>query len=194
MSEKSKAMSAEELMNLLNKDAEFKAASEARDGKILATEKMLGEAQKELLMDLASVGCVIDSVWDLVNVETTPIDAIPVLLDHLERGYPDRIREGIARALAVPEAIVGWEALIKAFCSDPDKSGLTSKAGVACALAAASNDEVVQDVVDLVMDEGHGENRILLLSALARSSRPSVREFFLSLRGDPTFKGSLRCL
>lgn len=113
---------------------------------------------------------------------------VPILLDHLDREYPDRVREGIARALAVPAAIVGWKKLIQVFSADPDKSGFTSKAGVACAIEAASNDEVVQDVLQLVMDENHGDNRILLMGALSRSKRPEVVEFYESLKGNQAFK------
>lgn len=187
-------MSAQELMSQLNQDKEFKAASEARDSKILAAERAYGEAQKELLMELASVGCPVDSVWDFVNVEPTPANAIPVLLNHLERDYPDKVREGIARALAVPGAIIGWPTLIRAFSSDPDKTGLTSKSGLACAIAAASNDDVIQDVVDLVMDDRHGENRKLLLGSLERSTKPSVESVLLSLRENPDFKGFIKSI
>ena len=53
-----------------------------------------------LVEALAQCGCVVKSVWDLVSSKAPYPAAIPVLLEHLSKPYPDRVREGIARALA----------------------------------------------------------------------------------------------
>ena len=44
------------------------------------------------------------SVWDLVNTAEPYPQLLPILAEHVTRPYHKRIREGIARALAVSEA------------------------------------------------------------------------------------------
>jgi hypothetical protein len=61
-------------------------------------------AEAPLVEELNGLGVHVSSVWDLVNTAKPYPEAIPLLLDHLCRAYPDRILEGIARALAVPDA------------------------------------------------------------------------------------------
>jgi hypothetical protein len=63
---------------------------------------------------------------------------------------------------------------------------------LACAIAAAATDDVISDVVDLVRDESHGQNRLLLLKALAKSKRPEVQDFLSLLRNDPTLQVEVR--
>ena len=84
----------------------------------LAHQQRLVEAQlraeeEPLLAELADVGIVINSVWDLVNSKSAYTAAIPVLVRHLRVPYSPRIREGIIQSLAVPEARghAGWEIL-----------------------------------------------------------------------------------
>ena len=187
MKKNAKSLTAREAVNRLNEDPIFRAAAEERDARIINQERIYAEAEKDILCDLASAGFTIESVWDL-GAGATSSSAVPILLEHLDRDYPDRVREGIARALAVPAAIIGWEKLIQVFSNDPDKSGFTSKAGVACAIEATSNDDVIGDVVQLVMNGEHGDNRILLLDALARSKRPEVVAYYESLKNHPDFK------
>lgn len=62
-----------------------------------------------LINDLAKLGIVVESVWDLVNNRPHPMlksnftggyeIAYPVLVRHLDYGYHPKIQEGIIRAL-----------------------------------------------------------------------------------------------
>lgn len=54
--------------------------------------------------DLHRLGYPVKWVWDFVNTAQSYPDAIPILIDHLQRPYSDIVREGIGRALAVREA------------------------------------------------------------------------------------------
>jgi hypothetical protein len=143
------------------------------------------EAERPLIEELRQGGLAVNSVWDLVNTSKPYPGAIPVLLDHLQRLYPARVREGIARALAVPEARRGWNVLLDSFLQEEDQTAQGPKWALACALGAAADDDVLTDVIDLLQDRRHGENRIPLLAALAGSQRPSARLKLLELRGDP---------
>jgi len=142
------------------------------------------EAEQPLLEDIRSSGKDLHSVWDLVGTQEPYHTLVPILLKHLQRPYPDRIKEGIARALAIPEAIVGWKVLVDAFRADPDREGMGAKAGVALALAAAANDSVMPEIVQLLREREHGQNRAFLLNALRRSNDPQAIKVLMELGSD----------
>jgi hypothetical protein len=56
--------------------------------------------ERSLIQGLASIGVMVGSVWDFVGSTTTPHDAVPVLLDHLNKPHIPKVREGIFRSLA----------------------------------------------------------------------------------------------
>ena len=92
------------------------------------------------------------------------------------------MREGIARALAVPDAIVGWALLTKLYRGEQDKG---VKDGLACAISAAANDNVIGDVIAFARDKSGGTGRVLLLDALERSRDPRALTTLMSLGEDP---------
>jgi hypothetical protein len=53
------------------------------------------------------------------------------------------------------------------------------------ALAAAANDDVIDDVIRLLRDRRHGGNRDALVSALAKSSDPAARRTLMEFGADP---------
>lgn len=183
---------AAELMAELNADPEFVARRRQQEEAQLAkaTERRL--AEEPLVEDLRRLGLEIKSVWDLVNTAAPYPEAIPVLLDHLQRPYPERVREGIARALAVPEAKIGWGILLDAFHRESDQTTVGVKWSLGLALAAAANDDVLDDVITLLRDTRLGGNRTALLPALLRSSSPSAREVLGEMGKDPELAGEVR--
>jgi hypothetical protein len=180
-----KPQTAAELMAELNADPDFLLRQRERNEARQRQEADLRLAQQPLLDELRSVGLAVHSVWDLVNTTNPYPQAIPILLKHLQLPYPDRVREGIARALAVPEARSGWQILVDQFQRDEDRSGLGAKAGLAAAIAAVADDNVLDDVIELLADPQHGQNRLLLVTAVARSSLPRAREALIALSSDP---------
>jgi hypothetical protein len=108
--------------------------------------------------------------------------AVPILLAHLSRPYPLRVREGIARALAVPEARVGWGELASLFVETHAPS---LKAALAAALAAAADERHIPDVLALVRDGAHGAARLPLLEAVARSRDARAILVLCELEEDP---------
>jgi hypothetical protein len=128
-------------------------------------------------------GVLVETVWDLVNTASPYPEALPILLAHLPRPYPAAVQEGIARALAVPATrALGWEVLTRLYREEPVAR---VKAGLAAAIAAASANEVLEDVLALVRDRRHGESRVLLLSALRRSRDPRAAAALVELADDP---------
>ena len=122
------------------------------------------------------------SAWDLVNTPGSYPTAVPILLEHLPRPLPPAVREGIARALAVPEAKAGWDVLTGLYRHELEAR---VRSGLAAAIAAASDDEVIGDVIALTRDARHGSSRLLLLSALERSADPRARATLMDLGTDP---------
>jgi hypothetical protein len=158
----------------------------------------LSVEERPLLADLRKVGWNVQSVWDLVNTSARYTDAIPILLRHLLLPYSDRTREGIARALAVPDPAVrkAWPTLVAEYRMASDGWGikypgetkefeLGAKDGLACALKVAVTDETMGELISLAKDRSQGGSRLLLLSALRKSRNPLAKQALEYLASDP---------
>ena len=177
-------------MTLAEHDAQLKAEGRydamvaRRAEQDAAIEKREAEyrlAEEPLVADLRAVGFTVKSAWDLVNTTTPYPAALPILLKHLQLSYPAAVREGMARALAVPDAKFGWSILLKLYDQEAEKR---VKDGLSCALAAASDDDVIGDVIARARDPRNA-GRVLLLSALERSQDPRARATLMALGTDP---------
>jgi hypothetical protein len=51
--------------------------------------KEYASAETPVVADLRAAGINVESVWDLVNDKDTYAPALPILLNHLQRSYPD---------------------------------------------------------------------------------------------------------
>lgn len=183
---------AAELMAELNQDPQFVERRRQQEQARQREEADLRRAQQPLLDELRSVGLAVQSVWDLVNTATPYPAAVPILLRHLQLPYPDRVREGVARALAVPEARSSWNILVEQFRRDEDRAGLGAKAGLAAAIAAVADDDVLDDVIELLTNPQHGQSRLLLVTAVARSSLPRARRVLSALSNDPALADEIQ--
>lgn len=168
----------EEVTRLREINSEREAARRTRAARLRIEET-------PILEDLRKVGIDVESVWELVNRSDPYPKAISVLLKHLPQPYQDRTREGIARALAVPEpeVIKAWPFLLDQYRCAPIGKGikapgeteifdLGAKDGLACTLSAAVTDSTLEQMIALLKDPQHGSSRILLLSSLRYSKNP----------------------
>jgi hypothetical protein len=184
-------MTAGELMAKLNADPAFVSRRAKQEAERQRRDSDLGRAEEPLVADLRAAGYEVESVWDLVNGPDPYLTAVPLLLDHLPRPYPGPVREGIARALALPEAKSAWNLLTRMFREEQDKR---ARDGLAVAIAAASDDEVIRDVIAFARDRRYGPSRLLLLSALERSSDSRARATLMELGTDPELKKEIRVI
>ena len=145
-----------------------------------------------LIDELHAIGVKASSVWDLVNTGARYAVAIPVLLEHLQRDYIPEVREGIARALAVPEAAWAWDVLLELFTKEPVGGPRNVKFALALALSGAATDDVLDKMIALVQDPSLGETRLALLGALSRSKLPHARAVLEELRSDPQLSREIR--
>ena len=184
-----KKITAAELMAGLHADPEWVAARarEAADRERLKDELRLAEAP--LLNELQAAGFDVKSVWDLVNTSVPYPNALPILLEHLQRPYPAPIREGIARALAVPPAKFGWVVFVKLFQEEPEKR---VKDALAVAIANTADDGTIDEVIALARNQRLGESRRLLLSALEKSKVQSAKMALSDFEADPELRPEVR--
>lgn len=178
-------MKASDLMSQLESDPEWVARRDARDLEIKREEERLRVAEEPLTQELKDAGFRVDSAWDLVNTSTPYPAALPILLKHLQQDYPDRVREGIARALAVRggDAKFAWRTLVRLYRDE--EPGTNAKDGLAVAIAAVADAEVIGEVIALASETRHGASRVLLLRALTRSRQPEARTAIDDLATDP---------
>lgn len=185
----SKRITAAELMARLNADPSYVAARAEREEAHRQREAKLAEAERPLVAALQSLGLPVDSVWELVSTSSPYREAIPVLFEHLGRKYPPRIREGIARALAVAESRPRWSELVRAYEKEREPS---VRDGLAVAIATVADDAVIEDVLGLASDVKQGPSRVLLLCALERSANPQARRALEKLASDPELTREVR--
>ena len=127
---------------------------------------------------------VTDGVWDLVNTRERYDKALPILFEHLTKDYPDEILDGIARALAVPQALPYRPTLISLFRRDPPVSE-GFRYGLGIAISRTTGPDNLQETIELAKDRSLGDSRLALLFAFKRSRKPEVRQAIEELSSDP---------
>jgi hypothetical protein len=168
----------------LNADPAWRAAMERNDAASREREAASRLAEAPLLAGLRQVGINVESVWLLYEVAPYPA-AIPVLLEHFERPYDPATREGIARALAVPEASWAWERLRSLLVREPDRRNREVKFALALAVVAAAPKGSTSRMLELICDTSLGSSRLAFVPALMRSRDPRAIETLEQLRNDP---------
>lgn len=96
---------ADEWAALLESCPEWVAQRKAREAAMQVKKQRNLEEETPLREDLHRLGFRVMSVWEFVNAKQNfYVDAIPTLIEHLQRPYNEVVREGIARSLAMKEA------------------------------------------------------------------------------------------
>lgn len=145
----------------------------------------LKEASKPLIEALHIAGFPVNGVWDFVNTRERYDAALPILGEHLERDYPPEIQEGIARSMAVLQALPWREDFIRLIRNRPtmpegERDGFRD--GLALAIANTTTLDNMWETIDLLRDPSLGTSRILILTVFGKIKDPEVREALLELR------------
>jgi hypothetical protein len=177
-------ITAKDLLAQLHSDPEWVAKREQRERTRERRAAELHTAEAPLVKALQAAGISVTSVWDLVNTSARYPGAIPVLLSHLGRPYPDEIAAGIARALAVDDARPHWRTIVAEYERADAVIMPQKKDGLACAVATTAG---MSEVIRLIVDPAHGNSRLLLLLALRRSKDPKAVATVRDLARDPLF-------
>jgi hypothetical protein len=182
---KRKEITAAELMARLNADPEWVARKKERDEAIQRKHDEYVRAEAPLVEELRAAGVLVNSAWDLVNTPNVYLQSLPILLDHLQRPYPDAVRDGIARALAVPNAKFAWSLLVMLYRQERERR---TKSGLAVALSNIADDAVIDELIALARDPQHGVSRVGLLDGLRRTRLPQARRALMEFGTDPFLK------
>lgn len=178
-------MTAGEFLRKLEADPEYQRRKAASDAELAERVKELRTAQRPIIEDLASVGVRVESVYDLVNTSEPYPEALPVLMAHLERGgYPERVMEGLGRALAVKPAVVFWDRLKARWLGARDPG---EEDGAAVALAACATKAQLDDLLAFLSAEERGQSRIYFIRPILRVGGHRGRDIVEGLRADPVF-------
>src|SRR5882672_7894730 len=102
------SMSAQELLDRLRADPEWVRENEERakrhQASVAQLQSELAPEEAPLIEALRQAGYEVTSVWDLVNSDQPYPGAIPVLCEFFKGSCHPVLREGIVRALTVPES------------------------------------------------------------------------------------------
>lgn len=142
-------------------------------------------AEAPLVRELRAAGAQVSSVWDLVNTKRPYPQLLPTLFAHVDRPYPGRVREGIARSLAVPESRSRWHELVNRYLAETDVTENGMKWTLHLVIAAAADASVLEPLIKLACDRRHGRNRAMFVDALARIDDPRAKATLEELASDP---------
>ena len=179
--QKKQSMTVKEWLARLNNDPEFVRRQQERERKRSAeVAKLRAELKPEqdpLLAELAKAGYPVESVWDLVNTRTPYPTVVTILVKYLRIARHPVLREGIARALSVPEArgAPARDLLEELKRRADDQSKNEARFALANALATAGDDSMRTDIETMIadprFDDLHETLRLVLTKIAARTSR-----------------------
>lgn len=183
---KRKRLTAAEFEARLASDPEYLAMHAAQEAHFRKLEEEYRVAEAPLLQDLRAQGVDVDSVWALVNRGApTYTHVVPTLARHLRMPYPPAIKDGIARALGVPEAQPYWSEMLEAFKQEADSR---VRQGLACALSLVARGPNLDDLLAVVVDPSQGESRAFFLEPLMRNKKLTDGDLLKRLRDDPDLR------
>jgi hypothetical protein len=79
-------------------------------------------AEAPLVQALRAAGADGSSVWDFVNAKARYPQLIPTLFAQLDGPHPEKVGEGIAKAVAVPESRPWWNEPVNPYLAETDNS------------------------------------------------------------------------
>lgn len=149
----------------LREDPVYRAAVEQAEAERAAKAQERLLASLPVLDDLRSVGVEVESLGHLYKQPDAYDVAIPVLLDHMRREYPERTLEGIGLALPFKLPAKCWDE-VKALYLATGSDAVRDRLGAALASCAARKH--YEDLLRFIQDEALGESRIYFLRPINR--------------------------
>lgn len=179
-------MMAEDFLAKLANDSEYQRMLRDKELQREQLQNELAADEAELVTEIRANGVEVQSIWDLVNTEAGYRSAIPTLLKHLAVAHHPRTLQGIVRALTTPEAKdVAFTPLVRLF-RKTDDADCELKWLLGAAIAEATTEENVNEVIELANDASHGRGREYLPLGLVTASRERVLPILEGWANDPT--------
>lgn len=153
-----------------------------------------------LIKELHNNGLNVKSVWDISKTDKLDINIINILLKHLKLDYHLRVKEGIARLLAIKNnKNIIWDTLIEEYIKakadekimEPGQRGY--KDGLAEAISYLANKNDINTLIDLIKNKEHGKSRILLADKLFKyKNKEEVYDVINNLKEDVDLKDIIK--
>lgn len=143
------------------------------------------EESNRIIEALKKAGIAIDDIYDLVNTNEPYPEAIPVLIQLLKEGITNvGNREGIIRALAVPEAkgIIG-SLLIDEFYKIPSENMLL-RWTVGSTMEAVISEKDIDGVIKIITDKSNGMSRQMFVLALGNIPSEKSEDVLIQVLND----------
>jgi hypothetical protein len=126
------------------------------------TEERLAD-ELELFADLDEVGIAIIDLQQLVKCTAAHPEAIPVLVDHIQRDYHGEEAKAIAEALMVADARPWLDSLIAEYERTDYESNQTKKDSLAMTIGRIGRGYMPKTTIERLFNEArHDKSRILL--------------------------------
>ncbi|SMC78580.1 HEAT repeat domain-containing protein [Cellulophaga tyrosinoxydans] len=147
-------------------------------------EKALNEELEPLIYELKKLGLNVSSIWDLVNSKKKYSNAIDILINHLNKAYSDKNKEGIVRALAVKEATgKANEFLFDEYDKTPkEKSMLRWTIGNTIQSIATTKD--IDRILSIVQNKENGTSRQMFVLTLGKLKSTKGEDILIKLLDD----------
>lgn len=156
--------------------------------------RQLQEAERPILADLEGLGIEVDTIWTL-HSHPDLSKAMPVLLQHLHRNYPDELLGVIAATLADAAARPLWNDLRDLYLST-ESPFLRDRLGATLGRCAGRAN--FDDLVQFIHDERLGDTRTYLLRPVNRIGnriQPGLgRSIVESFAADPRLGAEARAI
>lgn len=153
--------------------------------KIYLDNDIMSDESNVLKMELQKVGIIIDDIYDLVNTSIPYPEAIPILINAIEKGLSDKILiEGIIRSLAVKE-VRGLcnKVLIKEFYRIPKENTFLLWA-IGNTMDVVICQEDVDDIIEIIKKKEYGVSRQMFVYALRKVNAEKSENVLIDLLDD----------
>jgi len=176
-------MTTDEFLASLENDPEYQRGLAETEAIADAQAEVLTRAERPLTQALHDAGVDAESVWQVWPKMDGYSLALPVLVEHLERGgYPDLTTNALGQALAGRAAEPYWSRL-KAIYLAPRSQAEEEAAAIA--LSGAAGPKQFDELVELVMMEDRGVWRVYFLRPINRIGRERGRAVIAGLVNHP---------
>ena len=157
----------------------------------------MSDTPAQMIGDLQRTGIAVHDIWDLVNTRRQYREAVPILIDWLERlGTPPvrpeqrRLLEGLVRSLGVPAARpAAAPALLALYRTLPRGTQFDAlRWAIGNSLSTVADVKSLPDLITLATDRANGRSRQMIVLGLARFKDPGIPDVLISLLDDNDVK------
>ena len=178
-------MGAADFMSQRASDPDYQRRAQAAKAQRELRAETFARASAPIVADLRRAGLRVDSIWELPSKPESYPAALPVLIDHLERGgYPESVTGSVGQALAVKPALLFWDRLTTLYLNARDAG---EEEAAAVALAGCATKSQVDDLIGFLPLRERGLSRIYFLRPLLKVGGARGREVVEGLVADPVF-------